>query len=74
MKVVVDNKTDKVLGIHFIGPKAEEIISGYALAMKLGLTKSELDNSLGVHPSTSEDLHMLRITKRSGKDFVKGSC
>jgi len=63
-----------VIGLHFIGPKAEEVISGYALAMKLGLKKKELDDSFGVHPSTSEDLHSLRITKRSGKDFVKGSC
>lgn len=74
MKVISDIKTDKVIGIHFMGPKAEEVISGYALAMKLGLTKHELDESFGVHPSTAEELHALKITKKSGKDFVKGSC
>lgn len=68
MKVITHKMEDseKVIGIHYYGPSADEMISGYAVAMKLGLTKSNLDLSLGVHPSVSESLFNLDITKRSG--------
>ena len=50
------------------------MIGGYALAMKLGVKKSDLDSSFGVHPSVSEDLFGLEITKRSGEDYSKTDC
>lgn len=71
MKVITckEKEVEKVIGIHYYGPSADEMISGYALAMKLGLTKQNLDLSLGVHPSVSEGLFNLEVTKRSVKDF-----
>ena len=44
MKLIcLKNKDNKVVGLHYIGPSADEVISGYALAMKLGLNKDLLD-------------------------------
>jgi glutathione reductase (NADPH) len=60
--------------MHYYGPAADDVIGGFAIPMKLGLKKSDLDSSIGVHPSTSEDLFNLDITKRSGKDFGKTGC
>ena len=75
MKVITERADrQKVLGMHYSGPAADDTISGFAIAMKLGLTKADLDASIGVHPSTSEDLFGLDVTKRSGEDFRKGGC
>jgi len=65
---------EKVLGIHYFGPAADEMIGGFAIGMKLGMTKRDLDSTIGVHPSVSEDLYNLEITKRSGADFRKTDC
>jgi thioredoxin reductase (NADPH) len=65
---------EKVLGIHYYGPAADELIGGFAVAMKLGMTKRDLDSTIGVHPSVSEDLFNMEITKRSGADFRKTGC
>lgn len=75
MKVIVlKSEKNRVLGIHYFGPSADEVIAGYALAMKLGLTKRDLDFSIGVHPSVSEDLFNLEVTKRSGEEYRKTEC
>lgn len=66
--------TQRVIGMHYVGPSADEVIAGFALAMKLGLTKEDLDASFGIHPSTSEDFFSLDVTKRSGKDYAKTEC
>lgn len=51
------------------------MIAGLAVAMKLGLCKRDLDFTIGVHPSASEDLYAMKITKRSGEDPRKtNSC
>ena len=74
MKVIVDIASDKVLGMHYFGPTADEVIGGFAVAMKLGMTKADLDSTIGIHPSTSEDLFNLDATKRSGDEFRKTEC
>ena len=75
MKLIVSKKDDeKVVGLHYYGPGADEAIAGYALAMKLGLKKRDMDFSIGIHPSTTEDFFNLDITKRSGEDYRKTEC
>lgn len=71
---VPQGSDERVLGIHYYGPGADEMIGGLAIAMKLGMRKRDLDFTIGVHPSTSEDLYGLEITKRSGEDFRKTDC
>ena len=75
MKLIcLKSDNEKVIGMHYFGPSADEVIAGYAVAMKLGLRKEHLDSSIGVHPSTSEEFYNLDITKRSGEDFAKTEC
>jgi len=55
MKLVVDKKTDRVLGCHMVGPDAAEIIQGFAAAMTAGATKADFDDTVAVHPSAAEE-------------------
>lgn len=75
VQVLCDKADDeRVIGIHMVGEGAAEIVPGYALAMQLGMTKGDLDATIGVHPTVGEDLTTLRITKRSGEDASKKGC
>ena len=71
---ILKGADEKVIGVHYYGPGADEMIGGLAVAMKLGMTKRDLDFTIGVHPSTSEDLYNMDITKRSGADWRKTGC
>ena len=73
-KVIIEKTKKAIVGIHYVGPNAGELIAGYSLAMQKGLNFDDLESSFGVHPTTAEELHNLRITKRSGEDFRKTEC
>lgn len=60
MKLVVDAKTDRVLGCHMVGPDAGEIIQGLAVALKAGATKQIFDETIGVHPTAAEEFVTMR--------------
>ena len=60
MKLVVDAKTDKVLGCHMVGPEAGEIVQGLAIALKAGATKRDFDETIGVHPTAAEEFVTMR--------------
>ncbi len=60
MKILVDPVSDKVLGIHMLGAEAGEIIQGLAVAMKLGVTKKQLDATIGIHPTAAEEFVTMR--------------
>ncbi|VVO53832.1 glutathione-disulfide reductase [Pseudomonas fluorescens] len=60
MKLVVDGKTDKVLGCHVVGPDAGEIVQGLAIALKAGATKRDFDDTIGVHPTAAEEFVTMR--------------
>ena len=74
-KAIID-KTDneKVLGLHYVGPNAGEVMQGYGVAMKRGMTYKELTDTVGIHPSCSEEFVTLSITKGSGVDASDGGC
>ena len=59
-KLVVDGHTDKVLGVHMIGPEAPEILQAAAIAVKAGLTKADFDATVALHPSMAEELVLMR--------------
>jgi glutathione reductase (NADPH) len=67
MKIVVDAKTDKVVGCHMMGADAPEIIQGIAIAIKCGATKAQFDATVGIHPSAAEEFVTMR-TKRPEPD------
>ena len=64
MKIIVDAKTDKVVGCHMMGADAPEIIQGLAIALKCGATKAQFDATVGIHPSAAEEFVTMR-TKRA---------
>jgi glutathione reductase (NADPH) len=59
-KLVVDANTDRVLGVHMIGPEAPEILQGAAIAVRAGLTKADFDATIALHPSMAEELVLMR--------------
>jgi glutathione reductase (NADPH) len=59
-KMVCDVNTDRVLGLHMIGPDAPEILQAAAVAVKAGLTKADFDATVALHPSMAEELVLLR--------------
>lgn len=65
MKLLVDQATDRVLGIHMIGPDAGEIIQGLAVAVKAGATKAVFDATLGIHPTAAEEFVTMRTPTRA---------
>jgi glutathione reductase (NADPH) len=60
MKLVVDAKSDKVLGCHMVGPESGEIVQGLAVALKAGATKRIFDETLGIHPTAAEEFVTMR--------------
>lgn len=60
MKLVVDRASDRVLGVHMVGPDAGEIVQGFAVALKCGATKARFDETVGIHPTSAEELVTLR--------------
>jgi len=74
-KVIV-NKEDnqKVVGIHYVGPHAGEVMQGYGAAIKKGLTFQDLMDTVGIHPTSAEEIVTLSITKSSGKSASAGGC
>jgi glutathione reductase (NADPH) len=60
MKLVVVGPEERVVGIHVIGIGADELLQGFAVALKLGATKADFDRTVAIHPTTAEELVTLR--------------
>jgi glutathione reductase (NADPH) len=60
MKMIVVRSTDKVVGMHMVGPDAGEIIQGFAVAMRAGATKAVFDSTIGIHPTAAEEFVTMR--------------
>ena len=60
MKLVIEMKSDRVVGLHILGPDAAEIVQMAAIALRLGVTKAQLDATMALHPSAAEELVTLR--------------
>lgn len=83
-KAVVRKSDDRVLGLHYCGPHAGEVMQGYAVAMKGGrgggrgrgggLTHARLVGTVGIHPTSAEELTMLTTSKSSGAPAKKAGC
>lgn len=64
MKLVVDGKSDRVVGLHMVGPEAGEIVQGFAVALKAGATKALFDATVGIHPTAAEEFVTMREPAR----------
>jgi len=60
VKLVVDKRSQRVLGLHMVGPDAGEIVQGFAVAVKCGATKAQFDATIGIHPTSAEEFVTLR--------------
>lgn len=56
MKLICVGKEEKVIGLHSIGFASDEILQGFAVAIKMGATKSDFDNCIAIHPTSAEEL------------------
>jgi glutathione reductase (NADPH) len=59
-KLVVDGSNDRLVGAHMIGPDSPEILQALAIAVKAGLTKAQVDETVALHPSMAEELVLMR--------------
>lgn len=64
MKLIVDDATDRVIGLHMAGADAAEIAQGFAVAIKAGTTKAQFDATIGIHPSSAEEFVTMRDIAR----------
>ena len=60
MKMIIHKKTGKVLGLHMVGKDAPEIIQGFAVAVRAGLTKKQFDATVAIHPSSAEEFVLMK--------------
>jgi len=60
MKLVCVGKDEKVVGIHGIGQGMDEILQGFAVALKMGATKQDLDRTVAIHPTAAEEFVTMR--------------
>lgn len=60
MKLIVQGEAEKIIGCHLIGPGADEMLQGFAVAIKMGASKADLDNTIAIHPTSAEELVTLR--------------
>ena len=74
-KLIVDTSRDeKIIGFHFAGPNAGEVMQGYAVAITAGLTKEAFDETIGIHPTCAEEVVGLTIKKSEQAEVVKDGC
>lgn len=80
-KLICDkSQNDRVVGLHFMGPNAGEVVQGFALAISMGATKQQFDDLVGIHPTAAEELTVLTVSKESEATLLKaagcggGSC
>ncbi|MFT4195028.1 FAD-dependent oxidoreductase, partial [Ottowia sp.] len=65
VKLIVDDASDRVVGLHMVGADAGEVVQGFAVALKCGATKAQFDATIGIHPTSAEEFVTLReVTRR----------
>jgi thioredoxin reductase (NADPH) len=72
--ITLKAEKERIVGFHYVGPNAGEVCQGFALAIRLGARKSDLDATCGIHPTNAETTTSLTITKSSGQQAVHTAC
>ncbi|MDQ4147353.1 MAG: glutathione-disulfide reductase, partial [Pseudomonadota bacterium] len=60
MKLVTVGPREKIVGLHVIGPSADEMLQGFAVAIRMGTTKKDFDDTVAIHPTSAEELVTMR--------------
>ncbi len=74
MKIVVDRASQRVLGIHVVGHEAGEIVQGFAVGVQIGITKAQLDATIGIHPTAAEELVTMRTRLPDPEQSLDGAA
>ncbi|MXW68531.1 MAG: glutathione-disulfide reductase, partial [Acidimicrobiia bacterium] len=64
IKLIVDCETERVIGLHMVGPDAGELAQGFAVAMNCGATKADFDRTIGIHPTLAEEFVTMRNRRK----------
>lgn len=64
MKLICTGPEERLVGIHLIGDGVDEMLQGFAVALKMGATKADLDNTVAIHPCSAEELVTLKVPVR----------
>jgi glutathione reductase (NADPH) len=64
MKLVCVGEDDRIVGMHILGPGADEMLQGFAVALRLGARKADLDATVAIHPTSSEEMVLLGARTR----------
>ncbi|XP_043230315.1 thioredoxin reductase 1, cytoplasmic-like [Amphibalanus amphitrite] len=72
--ICVKSQRQRVVGFHLVAPHAGEVTQGFAVALRLGATKADLDASVGIHPTVAEQFTFMFITKASGANSKSTGC
>jgi pyruvate/2-oxoglutarate dehydrogenase complex dihydrolipoamide dehydrogenase (E3) component len=62
-KIVIQKSTEKVLGLHIAAPNSGEIMQGFAVAFRKGLTYTDLIQTVGIHPTVAEEFTTMNVLK-----------
>jgi hypothetical protein len=80
-KLLVDKSQDeRIVGLHFVGPQAGEVVQGFALGVSMRATKARFDALVGIHPTAAEEFTVLTVKQSEGNTLLKqagcggGSC
>jgi glutathione reductase (NADPH) len=60
MKLIVVGEEERIVGCHVIGPGADEMLQGFAVALKMGAKKSDFDDTIAIHPTSAEEFVTMR--------------
>jgi glutathione reductase (NADPH) len=60
MKLITAGADERVVGCHIIGDSADEMLQGFAVAIRMGATKADLDDTVAIHPTSAEELVTMR--------------
>jgi glutathione reductase (NADPH) len=60
MKLVTVGPEQRVVGVHIVGPGADEMLQGFAIAVRMGATKQDFDDTVAIHPTSAEELVTMR--------------
>jgi glutathione reductase (NADPH) len=60
MKLVTVGPEQKVVGVHIVGDGADEMLQGFAVAVRMGATKKDFDDTVAIHPTVAEELVTMR--------------
>jgi glutathione reductase (NADPH) len=66
MKLVTVGAEEKIVGCHIIGPGADEMLQGFAVAVRMGATKQDFDDTVAIHPTVAEELVTMRTGRAAG--------